>query len=411
MGKPEGGSVAEYGANLGKDFMGQTFLQGVQQPLAAINDPARYGQSYVGNQTASAIPNIVKDFTKSQDPYARENNNIGDYVSNSLPGRENRSVVKRDNLGNPIPQEPTGPGAFVDLFNSKTPISNPVVDELSRLNATGNNATPSKLNKSQTINGEKTKLTPQQLDVLESKSGPAATQALEQLFKDPSYQALPDEQKAKAVDSVISAARKQVRGNIDLNATPSNIPSGSIVSPQDAANGLTTPTSSTSGLNGSYTLVDPETGNVKKIDLSTPIIPPTQTGSTALDKLAISKYNSQITSRTNDIYALYQAGKISQDQAAQALQSMQDQKFVKQKATGSKKKGAGVQVHISMKRSHPKGVSLSSLKTGSVKLASTKKVSLGSISKASSKKLYNSKTTIKLPTRRLASRSLYSIRG
>src|SRR5262249_9535202 len=141
--KGKNAQLGTYLGNIGQDFLAQTFLQGVQQPLAALTDPTRKGQTYVGGQLASVIPNIVKDTARAFDSYARENNTIPDYLTNSLPFVRNQGIVKRDVLGNPIPQEPTGPGAFFDLFNSKTPISNPVVDELSRLNNSGNPATPS----------------------------------------------------------------------------------------------------------------------------------------------------------------------------------------------------------------------------------------------------------------------------
>lgn len=220
--KPDA-SLGSYAANVGKDFLGQTFLQGVQQPLAAVNDPTRYGPSYIGNQAASVVPNIVKDTAKAFDPNQRESNNVQDYLTNAIPGLRNHNIPKRDNLGNEIPQEPSGIGAYTDLFNSKTPISNPVVDELARLNNAGQNATPSKLTKQQTINGAKMSLTSKQLDALESQSGAQTKQALETLFQSSGYQSLSDEEKATAANNVIASIRKSVKTNIDLN-NPSTTP-------------------------------------------------------------------------------------------------------------------------------------------------------------------------------------------
>lgn len=231
----KGGDLTTAGANIGKDFMGQTFLQGVGGPMNAITDPNRYGPSYVGNQAASIIPNILKDIAKATDPYARENNNIKDYFTNNLPVLRNQGIVKRDSLGRPIPQEPTGVGAFIDLFNSKTQIHTPVIDELSRLNNVGNNATPSKMGKSQTINGVKMNLTPSQLNILEAQTSPQAQLSLNRLINNPAYKRLSDEDKAKAIDNVMSAVRKQVRGRINLNPT---------ITPQqiiDETNALKTP--------------------------------------------------------------------------------------------------------------------------------------------------------------------------
>jgi hypothetical protein len=330
IGKPDG-SVGAFAANLGKDQLNQTFLAGVQGPLNAVTDPARYGQSYIGNQSASVIPNIIKDTAKSQDPYARENNNVGDYFSNSLPGRQDRNVIKRDNLGNPIPQEPAGAGAFLDLFNSKTPVKNDVVNELDRLNGTDNNAIPSKLGKSQTINGEKMKLTPQQLDQLEQAVGPQVSQSISQLIQTPDYQNLSDEDKANAIGSLVTQIRKQVKGTVDVNGTGQ-------------------PTSSNTDSGGSYTLVNPDTGTVKRIDLSKEINSPDLTGNTELDKKLMSKYNGELTSRANDIVSLYQAGKITAEEAGKYLDDLKSQK-----AGGKGKK--------------PKGIAISKIKAASVRIS------------------------------------------
>jgi len=225
MNDPEG-SMAKYGLTLVQDQLGQTFLSGVQQPLQAITDPNRYGKSYVGNQVASFIPNIVKDTSKALDPLSRETDtgsfagNIKTSVQSGIPIWRNQMTPRRDVLGNKIKQEPTGLGAYIDLFNSKTPISNNVVDELSRLNKAGYNATPSKLSSTQTIKGVKGKLTQQELDVLETKTGIAVTKGLDNLFKSSSYQKLDDEDKQKAIKDLVSKTRKQVRATIDLTVMP-----------------------------------------------------------------------------------------------------------------------------------------------------------------------------------------------
>jgi Zn-finger nucleic acid-binding protein len=225
MKDPEG-SMSKYGLTLVQDQLGQTFLSGVQQPLQAITDPNRYGKSYVGGQVASFVPNIVKDTSKALDPLARETDtgsftgNIKTSVQSGIPIWRNQMTPKRDVLGNEIKQEPTGLGAYIDLFNSKTPISNNVVDELSRLNNAGYNATPSKLSSTQTIKGVKGKLNQQELDVLETKTGIAVSNGLDTLFKSNSYQKLDDEAKQKAVDDLVTKIRKQVRGTIDLTVMP-----------------------------------------------------------------------------------------------------------------------------------------------------------------------------------------------
>ena len=207
----DGASLAEYGASLGKDQLSQTFLSGVQGPLNAITDPARYGKSYVGNQSASIVPNIVKDTAKAFDDKQRENNTIGDYFQNSIPGWRNKNVVKRDVLGQEMKQEPTGAAAYVDLFNSKTPINNEITNELGRLYDANQDATPAALGKTAMKSLGTEELTPQQLNDLEGKSGGYLKPALTQLIKSEAYKASTDEQKKSAIDAVVKNAKEAAK--------------------------------------------------------------------------------------------------------------------------------------------------------------------------------------------------------
>lgn len=214
-------NLGSYAFGTLNDQLNQTFLSGVQQPLAALNEPYK-AKSYLGGQVSSLIPNIVKDTSKAFDPLKREvdtstiGSSIKGRVQQSIPGLRNKMIPQRDVLGNEIAQTPTGIGAYFDLFNSTTPISNNVVDELSRLNQAGYNKTPTKLDKNQTIGGEKMTLNQAQLDRLEIVTGLATDKALNDLFNTTAYQSLDDAEKQDAIGDTITKVRKNVRGNIDL---------------------------------------------------------------------------------------------------------------------------------------------------------------------------------------------------
>jgi len=219
----EGKDAGTTAAAIGNDFKSQTFLQGMSAPLDALSDPARYGKSYVSNQISSVIPNIVKDTAKAFDPTQRETtaNDLPTTIQNSLksgiPGLRNTLLPKRDVLGNEIKQEPTGVGAYFDLFNSKTPVSNPVVNELSRLNLVDQNATPSKVSNTAPKGG--VKMTPQELDTLEQYSGGQVTNGLNSLINSDSYKMMNDEQKKNIINSTVDKIKTEAKSNLSMGKT------------------------------------------------------------------------------------------------------------------------------------------------------------------------------------------------
>lgn len=327
----EDGSIGSYAGSLAKDQLSQTFLAGVQGPLNAITDPNRYGKSYLGNTASSTVPNIIKDTSKAFDPSARENNTVKDYLKSSIPGIRNTLLPRRDVLGNIIPQEPTGIGAFIDLFNSKKPIENAVVNELSRLYSVGQEALPSKLTTNQTILKQKVKLTFEQLDNLEAGVGEELKPRLETLINSPTYQRLDDDKKVKAIDKIVQDTRTQYK----------NINADTILAGKSATGYPQVNTTASSEYQSSankqdkskiYSYVD-EDGNYKEIDL-TPIEYPKLTGNTELDKKIISKYKGKLTTQKNGIVTLYEQGEITADEAEKMLNDL-----IKQSNKLSSKKG------------------------------------------------------------------------
>lgn len=371
--KGDEASLGRYGANLGKDYLGQTFLAGVQGPINAITDPERYGQSYLRSQAGSFIPNFIKDIAKSQDSSQRQTNSVTDSLKYGTPGLRNTLLPKQDVMGDTLPNEQTGLAAFTDLFNSTTPRSSVVTDELKRLNDAGHSATPSKLQKSQTIKGEKMSLTPEQLVTLNSVTGQQAKVALTELFQSSDYQGLSDELKSKAASDLLSDIRKGVRGTIDLSQPPkaSDFPAASIVRPdQIGLPNTATQSTPTQGGQLQFTLVS-DTGTVKRIDLSKEIEFPTLTGSAELDKKLISDYKGDITKRKNDIVELYKAGKLTAVEAENLIGELTTKSNTSLAKSGNGKKGRAPK-KISVRYQKVKPIKLSSAKGGSYKPAKLK---------------------------------------
>jgi ribosomal protein L21 len=76
---------------------------------------------------------------------------------------------------------------------------------------------------------------------------------------------------------------------------------------------------------GQYILVNPDTGTVKNIDLSAPIIYPALTGDDTIDKELISKYKTKLNARVDNIIALLEDKQISLDQAKTEMAKVQAQ--------------------------------------------------------------------------------------
>lgn len=92
-------------------------------------------------------------------------------------------------------------------------------------------------------------------------------------------------------------------------------------------------------------------GDIGTIDPSFQPAPPKLTGLTELDKEAISRYKSDITTKINDIYELAKAGKIAPEEAEKQIQALQ----------AAKTKAGGIKVK------KPKKVTIKKVKAISVK--------------------------------------------
>lgn len=207
-GRQNSAGTGELAGQLGKDFTQQTFLQGVQGPLNAINDPGRYGSSYVSGQVGSIIPNIVKDTAKALDDKQRQINSPIDALKAGTPIIRNGLLPKLDVLGNELKQEPSGLNNYIDLFNSKTPIKSSIVDEIKKFSSADLSITPSALDKSLRESGVNIKLTPEQRTNLQKAIGAKTQDMWKEAIKSPHYQSLSIGEQSKAMSKMNDDARQ-----------------------------------------------------------------------------------------------------------------------------------------------------------------------------------------------------------
>lgn len=123
--------------------------------------------------------------------------------------------------------------------------------------------------------------------------------------------------------------------------------------------GFETPTDTIQ--NGNRLTYQDQTGEWKDLDITTPIQKPTLSGNKELDKKLVSKYNSALTTRANDITTAFQDGKIDAVSAEKMLTDLLDQKV----STAKAKK--------------PKQISVKKISMGRVRFGSFKKTSVKNI--------------------------------
>lgn len=200
-------SALSVASSAGSEFLDQPFVQGMSVPLDVLKDPERNVKKFSNQASASLIPNIVKDVSRGLDPYKREAETAGESIRKSIPLMRNDLPPMRDAYGEPLPEEGGVIKNMFDLFNSLTPKGDDTTKELRRLLDAGEGATPSRLQNSQTIAGEKLKLKNAELDEIEKIAGPMTKQGFDQMIKTPEYQEMSDEDKKKALQKITEDAR------------------------------------------------------------------------------------------------------------------------------------------------------------------------------------------------------------
>ena len=165
-----------------------------------------------------------------------------------------------------------------------------------------------------------------------------------------------DEKKAKSIDFQINDIKSGVnRGDLPMDEGVKEIQKLRLEQQKIQNSG--------SQSKGVFYFKDEE-GKLKEIDITKPLVQPTLTGNTELDKKLISKYNGAITRRANDIEALYSAGQIKADEAEKMLSELMTKKI-------STNKGKTIKIGKVPKIKTPK-VKLAKVKSPKIKIPKLK---------------------------------------
>lgn len=214
-----------------KSIESQSFLQGIDGLLSAVNDPQQFAKTYVNSSVSSVVPNFIRTGARATDPLQRQTNGITDALKGTIPGVRESLPASQDMFGAPLK---ANDNAFNQLFNplrpSKAKTTDPVVNELRRLQDSQNGIIPTQFNKT-SITGAK--LTDQQVRDLNTQVNSKVKTAWQSLVSDPQYQSLNDADKATALkrakDQVSAAYKRQfsadnnVTSGLDKPASASSV--------------------------------------------------------------------------------------------------------------------------------------------------------------------------------------------
>jgi hypothetical protein len=284
---------------------------------AVLQAPAGFVPT-LSNQIVQATDNTTKE---TYDPNAFKQS--FNKVIARIPGAQATLPDKVGVLGQPQERYQNGSNNIFNVFFnpafmskiSANPTAKEVLDIFDRSGET--QQAPRIVDKKIDINGEKIALTPTQLGEYQTYVGQRADIAIQSVMNDPVYQQASDEDKAKFIGSILtdinSAAKIELFGN-EPKTVDKNVKS--ILGGKYTTGG--------GGMSGVTLTKD---GNLSMTDASGELKKPELTGNAELDKKLISAYNGQLTTRANDIIALYNAGKISAEEAEKELTKLKGMKL------------------------------------------------------------------------------------
>ncbi len=192
------------GSSISKNFTSKTFMQGFSNVNDVISDPGRFGEKFVQNLGASAIPAVSGGVTRAIDPEIREAKGILDTIRSRIPGVSTGLSAKIDVWGNPIER----PSAPLPRFLSPVQVSqtkgDPIDIELTNLKL--NLGMPPKK-----IKG--IELEPNEYRQMVIDAGRIAKPDLNKLIQEPWYKKLTNEEKEKEIRKIMGDARDDARDN------------------------------------------------------------------------------------------------------------------------------------------------------------------------------------------------------
>jgi len=113
-------------ASFADNITNKTYLRGVSDLIKAIDDPERYGPTYINNFLSSPIPNVFGYVRRYDDPYVRDVRGLTDALMNKTPGMSTELPSRRNIFGEPIKYSP---GAAPDALGKVGKVFSPAREQ------------------------------------------------------------------------------------------------------------------------------------------------------------------------------------------------------------------------------------------------------------------------------------------
>lgn len=200
---PSGKAVAA-ALTPGRVALDQSFLKGVSGALNAVNDPSRYGESFVENTAGSVVPSIVGLVARGTDPYQRDPSGPLERIQSRIPGLSQQVPPRLNAFGQPMRQNGGVLAQAFDVTQGRTAHETPLLAEMRRLGV--NVGFPSR---TRTVNGVSTRRTPEEYRTLLQQLGPETERRLTEKLTGPAWRLLDDETKRERLENIVSSVRSK----------------------------------------------------------------------------------------------------------------------------------------------------------------------------------------------------------
>jgi hypothetical protein len=195
----------------------QTFLMGLQDTLDAVDDPERYGATFLKRFAGSAVPAGVAQAARAIDPTYRDGRSLGNLLASRTPGLSEDVPAVIDIWGEERQRGVSGIGALVMPMDIAHERQDPASVEVRRLVESVGFGVGSPARGLKREDQLTERLSFEEYDAYSRESGKIAFGLVTKVVQGGAYQKSPsDEVRAGILSEVFEAAREMARGRLLL---------------------------------------------------------------------------------------------------------------------------------------------------------------------------------------------------